>query len=89
MSGLVIFDCDGVLVDSEPISLRCVVEDSIHGARAGTAAGMTVLGFIGGSHIRGNAARERSHGEKLIQAGAAVVFDKLADLPELVRELSR
>jgi HAD superfamily hydrolase (TIGR01509 family) len=66
-----------------------VVEDSIHGANAGKAAGMIVLGFIGGSHIRGNAARERSHGERLTQAGATVVFDKLADLPELVRELSR
>jgi beta-phosphoglucomutase-like phosphatase (HAD superfamily) len=66
-----------------------VVEDSIHGVRAGKAAGMTILGFIGGSHIRGNAARERSHSEKLIQAGATMVFDKLADLPELVREFSR
>jgi HAD superfamily hydrolase (TIGR01509 family) len=69
---------------------RCiVVEDSIHGAKAGKAAGMIVLGFTGGSHIRGNAARERSHGERLTQAGATVVFDKLADLPELVREFTR
>jgi HAD superfamily hydrolase (TIGR01509 family) len=69
---------------------RCiVVEDSIHGANAGKAAGMIVLGFIGGSHIRGNAARERSHGERLTEAGATVVFDKLADLPELVREFTR
>jgi hypothetical protein len=45
-------------------------------------------GFKGGSHIRGNAARERSHGERLKEAGATVVFDKLADLPELVREFS-
>jgi HAD superfamily hydrolase (TIGR01509 family) len=66
-----------------------VVEDSIHGAKAGKAAGMIVLGFIGGSHIRGNAARERSHGERLTRAGATVVFDKLADLPELVREFTR
>ena len=66
-----------------------VVEDSIHGARAGQAAGMTVLGFIGGSHIRGHAARERSHGERLTEAGATAVFDKLADLPELVREFTR
>jgi beta-phosphoglucomutase-like phosphatase (HAD superfamily) len=66
-----------------------VVEDSIHGARAGKAAGMVVLGFIGGSHIRGNAARERSHGERLKAAGALTVFDRLADLPELVREVSR
>jgi HAD superfamily hydrolase (TIGR01509 family) len=72
---------------AEP-SLCIVVEDSIHGARAGKAAGMILLGFIGGSHIRGNAARERSHGERLTEAGATVVFDKLADLPELVREFS-
>src|SRR4051812_10124168 len=72
----------------EPASC-IVVEDSIHGARAGKAAGMVVLGFTGGSHIRGNPERERNHGERLKDAGATVVFDRLADLPELAREFSR
>jgi len=30
---------------------RClVIEDSVNGVRAGVAAGMTVFGFVGGSH---------------------------------------
>jgi HAD superfamily hydrolase (TIGR01509 family) len=43
---------------------RCVViEDSPYGVRAGIQAGMTVLGFTGGSHIQpGHAARLRDEG---------------------------
>jgi len=43
---------------------RCIViEDSPAGVRAGCAAGMTVIGFCGGSHVRaGHAARLRAAG---------------------------
>ncbi len=55
-----------------------VVEDSVSGVAAGVAAGMTVLGFVGGSHcVAGDA-------EKLRAAGAALVFDDMRRLPELV-----
>jgi HAD superfamily hydrolase (TIGR01509 family) len=54
---------------------RClVVEDGQHGARAGKAAGMTVYGFIGGSHC------SREWGVSLQQAGADAVF---SDMPSL------
>ena len=55
---------------------RCVViEDSIFGVEAAKAAGMTALGFTGGSHI------EEGHADVLIAGGAAAVagdFDTLA-----------
>ena len=55
-----------------------VVEDSVAGVVAGAAAGMTVLGFVGGSHcVAGDA-------EKLRAAGAALVFDDMRLLPGLV-----
>jgi HAD superfamily hydrolase (TIGR01509 family) len=51
-----------------------VIEDSVSGVRAGKAAGMTVWGFIGGSHY---AARD-GH-TLLMAAGADRVFDRMAE----------
>jgi HAD superfamily hydrolase (TIGR01509 family) len=51
-----------------------VVEDSINGVLAGKAAGMTVWGFIGGSHYAGRDGRK-----SLSEAGADRVFDSMAD----------
>ncbi|NOJ39632.1 HAD family hydrolase [Bradyrhizobium australiense] len=58
---------------------RCIViEDSVPGVMGGCAAGMTVLGFHGGSHCR------QGYGEKLHDAGAAVIFDDMRRLPDLI-----
>lgn len=64
---------------------RCiVVEDSVPGVTAAHAAGMTVIGFTGGSHCRPGDA------ERLRAAGATVVIDDMRLLPDLVaRNLNR
>jgi HAD superfamily hydrolase (TIGR01509 family) len=60
---------------------RClVVEDSVTGVTAATAAGMTVLGFIGGGHA------SEGQIDALRQAGASVVFDEMGRLPGLVEQ---
>jgi HAD superfamily hydrolase (TIGR01509 family) len=54
---------------------RCVVvEDTPAGVTAGVAAGMTVFGYA-----------ERMDSKLLLAAGAALVFDDMAELPELVQ----
>jgi len=55
-----------------------VIEDSLLGAQAAVAAGMTALGFTGGSHIR------NGHADALRAIGVATVFDDMARLPDLL-----
>ena len=56
-----------------------VIEDSTAGVQAALAAGMRVIGFSGGGHCG------PEHGEKLRQAGASVVIERMVDLPETVQ----
>ena len=51
-----------------------VIEDSVSGVTAGKAAGMTVWGFVGGSHYQ-----SRDGKAMLAQAGADRVFGRMAD----------
>jgi HAD superfamily hydrolase (TIGR01509 family) len=51
-----------------------VIEDSVSGVRAGKAAGMTVWGFVGGSHYQSRNGKAMLH-----NAGADRVFGRMAD----------
>jgi HAD superfamily hydrolase (TIGR01509 family) len=51
-----------------------VIEDSVSGVTAGKAAGMTVWGFVGGSHYQSRDGMAMLH-----QAGADRVFGRMAD----------
>lgn len=95
---LLMFDCDGVAVDSmhlhtEVESEACrsaerhapenclVIEDGVAGVQGG-AADIRVLGFVGGSH------HDEGHKDRLISAGAELVFSNMRELPSLLRSSS-
>jgi beta-phosphoglucomutase-like phosphatase (HAD superfamily) len=58
-----------------------VVEDSPAGVTAAVAAGMTAIGFVGGSHAESNLAA------KLTEAGAAAVIADMRALKSAVVDL--
>jgi HAD superfamily hydrolase (TIGR01509 family) len=61
---------------------RCVViEDSIPGVTGARAAGMTVLGFHGGSHCR------PGYADTLRAAGATATFDDMRQLPVMIGQI--
>ena len=56
-----------------------VIEDSVSGVAAARAAGMRVFGFVGASHFS-----PLEEGADLTAAGAELIFDDMARLPEIV-----
>jgi HAD superfamily hydrolase (TIGR01509 family) len=58
-----------------------VVEDSAVGVAAGVAAGMAVVGFVGGSHVRGRL------GDRLRSAGARAVISDMRALKGTIIDL--
>ena len=60
-----------------------MIEDGVPGVQAGRAAGMRVLGFVGGSHC------DEGHKDRLVSAGAELVFSDMHDLPSLIEEFER
>ena len=58
-----------------------VIEDSVAGVAGALAAGMMVFGYHGGSHCRPDTA------DTLCAAGAAVTFDDMRQLPDLIARI--
>lgn len=59
-----------------------VIEDSPAGIAAALAAGMSVLGFVGGLHI------PTHHASQLLALGATAVFEHMSELPSVLKRVA-
>jgi beta-phosphoglucomutase-like phosphatase (HAD superfamily) len=57
--------------------------DSLAGVAAAVSAGMTAIGFCGGSHCG------PEHGTALHARGAVLVIDDMRELPDAIAKLAR
>ncbi|MBY3517244.1 HAD-IA family hydrolase [Rhizobium laguerreae] len=64
-----------------PAGSCLVIEKSVAGTQAAVAAGMMVIGFVGGSHCLAG------HGDRLIEAGATKLFSRMTALPQILAGL--
>lgn len=69
------------VLDAEP-DFTIVIEDSEAGVKAAKTAGARVIGFTGASHSY------PGHSDKLIEAGAETVINRMSDLPKLIEVLA-
>ena len=60
-----------------------VIEDSVPGVTAASSAGMTIIGFTGGSHS------SSEYNARLRAAGAHEVINSMAQLPAMLKSLMR
>ncbi|WP_350333330.1 HAD family hydrolase [Coralliovum pocilloporae] len=58
-----------------------VIEDSVHGVAGAIAAGMRVIGFVGGSHSF------TGHSELLMEAGAETVARRLSEIAPIIEAM--
>lgn len=61
------------------------IEDSVSGVKSAIAAGLQVIGYVGGSHIP--VSSRQQHAEKLKSYGAAVVIDSYESFVDAVKLL--
>ncbi|MEI9424769.1 HAD family hydrolase [Mesorhizobium sp. Cs1299R1N1] len=65
-----------------PPQRACVIEDSIAGVTAAIAAGMPVVGFVGGSHC------SSQHADSLLALGAAAIVSHWSEIPDVIGRLN-
>ncbi|MEO0392535.1 MAG: HAD family phosphatase [Pseudomonadota bacterium] len=67
---------------------RCLtIEDSTSGVKAGVAAGIMVIGYLGADHI--DPAEKEAHGKKLLEAGATVLVDDMGEIIKMKPKLEQ
>lgn len=91
-------DCDAPKPDPASYLLICeklgveptkalTIEDSASGVKAGVAAGLTVVGYLGAHHIDPD--RKAEHGAILKKAGATILVDSMDDIIRLKPQLEQ